>query len=242
MGGLISSIFGGGGPSREMKAAASQEQTLANLLMSNYQGLYGEQQDLFGKLKAAYSPIVAAGPDQQGFSSPVLASLNTQILNSGSAANRAARQASANFAAGQGGGGTSGLQSGIQKQIQASIASNSANQVANAQTNLSLKNFELGRDNFFRSAGGLDALAGLESPTATGGMAGSELSSVFHDESKINDEVNAQRAALAGGIASLAVDAATFGAGGIANMSADSSGLENAGNFFAGGFKSLGNG
>jgi len=238
MGGLLSSIFGSGGPSTAMKTNAAQQQSLSNQLLADFGQRYGQQSQLFSTLQSAYSPIIAAGPGQQGFTSPVLAALNTQAINASGAAARNARQAAGNFSAGQ--NNTSGLTSGIQKQIDASISSSAANQLATAQNNITQKNYELGQQNYWRAAGGIQALAGEENPTPYSGQANESLGQNFSQNTKINDEVNAQKAALAGGITGLALDAATFGAGGIANLGAGESFGEGASDFLKGGWSALG--
>jgi hypothetical protein len=234
---FLGGLFGGG-PSPQMKFTSAQEQSLADTLMANYSQLYGEQQDVFSKLNAAYSPIIAAGPGQQGFTSPVLAALNTQAINSASAANRNARQSVADYGAGR--GNSSGLVSGVQKQLQGEVASASANQLATAQNAITQANYNLGRQNYYTALGGLSSLGGLENPVNTGALASNELTDTFNSATKINDETNAQRAALAGGLVGLGIDAATFGAGGIANLGAGESFGEGVGDFFQGGMSALG--
>jgi len=234
--GFLGAIFGGG-PSHAMENVASHQQSLADSLFANYQERYADQTDLLKSLRNSYMPLVAAGPNQQGFSSPVLATLNTQILNSGAAAARNARQAAGNFTAGQ--NNTSGLTSGITRQINSSINSQAANQVAGAQANLTQKNYELGRDNYFRSVGGMQALAGEENPGQFADLSGSNLNSSYKEQSQINDEKNAQKAALAGGIVSLATDVATAGLGGFANLGPGESFSEGLSDFGKGAFGAL---
>lgn len=240
MGGFLSALMGGGGPSREMKENSAQQQSLANTFMANYSQLYGENQEVLGQLKRSLTPLIAAGPGQQGFTSPVLAALNSQAINGAGAANRNARQAVANFGAGR--ASDSGLTSGVQKQLEASVASNSSNQLANAQNEITQKNYETGRQNYFSALGGEEAMAGFTNPNGAGSLANSELTSSFNSSTKINDEVNAQKAARAGAIASLAMDVGTFGLGGIANLGAGESLGEGFGDFFKGGVGALSGG
>jgi hypothetical protein len=239
MGGLISGLFAGG-PSTAMRMDASQQKSLADSLFANYNERYADQTQMLNQLRSSYAPIISAGPGQQGFTSPVLASLNTQAINSSGAAARNARQAAGNFSAGQ--NGTSGLTSGVTKQINASIDSSAANSLATNQNQITQANYATGQNNYWKAVGGMQALSGEENPTAFSSQAGSNLSENFSQDSKINDEINAQRAAIAGGVVSLAADAATAGAAGIGNLdtTGGSTGLEQTGNFFQGVMSGLG--
>jgi hypothetical protein len=236
MGSLIGGLFGGG-PSTAMKENSAEQASLAREFMADYGQRFGEESAIFNQLRSSYAPLIAAGPGQQGFTSPVLAALNTQAINSSAVANRNAQQAVANFGAGR--ASDSGLKSGVQQQLEASVASNSANQLATAQNQITQANYTTGQQNYWRALGGIDSLAGKENSSATGNLASSQLSSSFGAATKVNDEINAQKAALAGGIASLGIDAATFGMGGIANLGAGESFGEGAKDFLKGGVGAL---
>jgi hypothetical protein len=239
MGGLISGLFAGG-PSTAMRMDASQQKSLADSLFANYNERYADQTQMLNQLRSSYAPIISAGPGQQGFTSPVLSALNTQAINSSGAAARNARQAAGNFSAGQ--NGTSGLTSGITKQINASVNSQAANQLATAQNQITQANYATGQNNYWKALGGFQSLSGEENPTAFSGQAGQNFSENFSQDSKINDELNAQRAAIAGGVTSLALDAATAGAAGIGNLdtTGGSTGGEQIGNFFSGVMSGMG--
>jgi len=231
MGAFLSGLFGGGGPSQQQQDISAKQTSLSNELMQDYSQLYAQQQDTFGMLKNAYSPIVAAGPNQHGFNSAVLNALNTQLINSNAGGYAQAAQAARSFGAGLGGGGTSGLTSGIDKQIQSAIASRSASNLATGETGVTLQDYATGRQNWQTALGGLQNLGAMQSPNAAASGAGSELSSAFGSASKIQDMKNAQQAAMFGGIASLGIDAVTGGLGAIGS-----------GESFLGGLKDFGSG
>lgn len=203
------------GPSSQQQMLAGQSQSMASEFQANFRKQFENQSSILASLNNALSPMVAAGPNQHGFSPDELAALNTKIINTGGAAARNAAQATGTALAGRGGGGDSGLESGVDQQIKATIASKAAGDIANAQNNVQLQDFETGRQNFFNAVSGQKALAGLYDPTAYGslGLKGNETA--FGEATKVQDMKNQKEAAIAGGITSLATGALTFGMGAV---------------------------
>jgi len=202
------------------------------MLQSNYAQRFAGQNDILNKLNESLSPIVEAGPNQQGFSPQELASLTTTAVNNAAAANRNAQQAAGNFAAGQ--NNTSGLQSGVQKQIRGSIASSAANQESNALNQITQANYNQGNQNFWRAQGGMSALSGQYNPAEFGSLSNNANEAAFGEADKIQQEKNAEQAAIAGGIANIGIDFAT---GGLASGAKFGGGL---GGFLKGGLAGLG--
>jgi hypothetical protein len=227
------------GPSSSETRISGQQESLANQLSADFASRFSDQSKLLQQLSSSISPIIQAGPNQQGFSAAENAALNTQAINSSGAAARNARAAAGNFTAGQ--NNTSGLESGVTKQINASIDSSAANNLANEQLGITRANYDTGRQNYFA---GLNALQGVTSqynPGEFSGQAQSGFDSSFKMADKIQQEKNQQEMTIASGITSLAMDAATFGMGGFGNLdtTGGSTGGEQAGNFFSGGLKAL---
>jgi hypothetical protein len=106
---LRGNMFGNCGPSSAESISQGAEQSLAQEMQSNYATRFADQQQVLDRLNQSLSPIVAAGPNQQGFSPKELANLNTQAINTTGAAARNATQAAQTSLAGCGGGGDSGL-------------------------------------------------------------------------------------------------------------------------------------
>ncbi len=227
------------GPSTAVQNDAQQAQSFSNLLTSNYQQQFAQQSSILNALNASLSPIVAAGPNQQGFSAAELADLNTKAINATGAASRNAQQVAANAAAGQ--NNTSGLTSGVQKQIQGAIASQQAGNLANQQSNIQLQNYETGRQNYFNAVSGERALAGEYNPTGYASLTNQAEQQAFNQNHTVEEENNQMSADIIGGITSLAGGAATFGLGGIGNLdrTGGSSFGEQVGNFFSGGANAL---
>lgn len=201
------------GPSSTEKSLEQSQQTFASTLQQNYQTLYGNQLGVLNAINRSLSPILSAGPNQQGFSGPEVAARQTEIINNASAANRAAQQAARTYGAGQGGGGTSGVTSGITKQIESAIGSQAAQTAGSQLDTLTAENYQAGRENYWRAQGGMSALASGYSPNAAAGEATSANQSAFGEAKTIQQQSEETSQMIAGGLTSLAGSALTFGAG-----------------------------
>lgn len=202
------------GPTDQEKQLQGQSQSFATMLQGNYGTLFGQQQNVLNSINKSLSPVLAAGPSQQGFSAQEKAALNTQAINSAGAASRSAQQATANFGAGQGGGSGSGLISGVQKQLQSAVASQSAGQLASAQNQITQADYAQGNTNYWKAQGGMNQLAEGLSPNSAQGGAITENQSSFGQANQIQQQQAQEDQAIAGGIAGLAMDVALPGVGG----------------------------
>jgi hypothetical protein len=225
------------GPSTAVQNDAAQAQSFSNLMQANYQQQFGAQSAILSSLNAALSPIVSAGPNQQGFSPAELSALNSKAISNGGAAYKNAAMALGGQMAGH--ASSSGLESGVDKQLRAGLASSAAGGVANAENNINLQNYETGRQNFFNATSGQRALAGLYDPSSYGKLSAETQQQAFNQNHTVEQENNQMSAGIIGGITSLATGAATFGLGGLANLGAGESFGEGAGDFFKGGFNAL---
>ncbi len=185
------------------------------MLQQNYGTMFGKQLDVLKAIGSSLSPILAAGPNQRGFSADELAARNTQAINAAGAANRAAQQAARTYGAGQGGGGTSGLTSGITKQIEAGIGTQVASNLGATQGQIVQQDYETGRRNYEMAVGGEQALAGQYGGAASSSQGGaiSENQASFGQAKTIQEQQAQKEQMIAGGITSLATTAATGGLG-----------------------------
>jgi hypothetical protein len=201
------------GPSSSETALQQSSQNFASMLQNNYGQLFGSQVGVLNAINRSLSPILAAGPNQQGFSGPELAALQTQAINSAGAANTAAQQAARTYGAGQGGGGTSGVTSGITKQIESAIGSQSAQALGGQEDQIAQANYQQGNANYWRAQGGMNALASGYNAGGTAGEAINENNASFGQANTVNQQQQQEDQMIAGGLTSLAGSALTFGAG-----------------------------
>lgn len=220
------------GPSSSETSLQQMSQSFSSLLQGNYSTLFGNQLDVLNNINKSLSPILAAGPSQQGFSSQELAALNTQAINSAGAASRNAQQAVGNFTAGRGGGGGTGILSGVDAQLKSAVASSSENQLATAQNNITQANYNQGNANYWRAEGGMDQLAAGYSPNAAANAGIEANKTSFGEASTIQQQQQQEDQMIAGGAEALAGGVV----GGIGNLdtTGGSSGGEQIMNFLGG--------
>jgi len=203
------------GPSGDEKSLQASSEGFASTLQKNYGELFKGMSDVLGSISKTFTPIVAAGPSQRGFSPEESAALQTQAVTSSAAAARNAEQAARSFGAGQGGGGTSGLTSGIQQQIEAGIASQGAQAEASKLGQIEAADWQTGRENYWKAAGGLQALGTQYAGAASGAQGGAinENAQAFGQADTIQQQQNQEQAAIASGITGLATSVALPGLG-----------------------------
>lgn len=220
------------GPSSAEKSLQQQSQSFASLLQGNYSTLFGNQLGVLNSIKSALSPILAAGPSQQGFSAAELAARNTAAISNAGAASRNAQQAVGNFTAGRGGGGGTGILSGVDAQLKTAVASSSANQLATEQNKITAENYATGRENYWRAQGGMDQLAAGYSPNAAQGGAINANQESFGEAKTIQDQKMQEAQAIAGGVTGIA----SMAIGGVGNLdtTGGSTGREQVMNFLSG--------
>jgi hypothetical protein len=169
--------------------------------MSNYNTEFAGQQQILGSLMSAFQPMLAAGPDQQGFGPQERAALATQI-GEGTAANYAKASQALNTQLGARGGGNEFLPTGARAQIDEALAAQAAQTQSNQQLQMTAANYAQGRANFGAAAGALSNAAGLMNPTAAAGAASGAGVNAMNSANQIwqqgNEWVGAVGGALGG--------------------------------------------
>jgi len=227
------------GPSGEEQGLEASSSSFSRTLQGAYQTLFGQQQGTLAQLNSRLNQI-ASGTTGPGFGADELNAKTSQIVNQAAANARNVEQAESNLSAGQvfaGQSDTSGLAraSAIRQQLTGEAESAAETQKANALENLTATNYAQGRENAIRTVGGLQTLAGLESPTPYASEAVNENQAAFGQANKINQENNQKWSDIAGGITGLVKTGLSFASGGLANMG-EGSGI---GDFFSGGLQAL---
>lgn len=229
------------GPSIQQKGLASAESQFSTMLSQNYAKNFGAQSQILQNLTNMFTPIASQGPDQQGFGPQELAALQTQSGEGVGTNYNKASVALNNQLAAQG-GGNEFLPTGARAALKGNLASAASNELSQEQLGITRANYAQGRQNWSQATAGLNALAGEYDPNAIAGESNSANSSAFGEATKVQEMQNEKEQAIAGGITSLAMGAASFGAGGMGNLdeTGSSSMGEQFGNFFKGGISALG--
>lgn len=186
----------GGASSAETSINQSQQQMLTTL-MNNYQQMFKGQTGILSSLQNSAAPILAAGPNQYGFSPTEDSALRTLSDTSTANAYQSAKQATDEQMSGVGGGNTF-LPSGTEAGINANIATAAANQRANQQLGITESGYATGRQNYINSANILGGVAGQMNPLGYAGATTNAGSSAFGGASQINQQNNAASQILGG--------------------------------------------
>jgi hypothetical protein len=153
------------------------------------QQTYAEDQALQQQFASIYSPILAKGPNQQGYSTEELEDLNAQAVE-GTAENYegAAKGVGEKLAAE--GGGANPLPSGAQAELQEEVANSAAGTESEEENQINQGNYAQGAANFAQATGALESEEGNLDPegyenAATG--AGSAASTTASEIAQEND-------------------------------------------------------
>lgn len=150
-----------GGASAQAKENEQAQTNFFNGLTQQQGTQFANQQELQDTLTSAYTPIVNAGINQNGYTPDELAELKTSAAETAGANYAGASRA---LAASGAGAGSATDSSGILKEQEAGVATAGANANTVAQNQIELQNKEQGRQNFFTAS---SALGGVNSTAAS---------------------------------------------------------------------------
>jgi hypothetical protein len=204
-----------GGPSSAQVQEAGMEEGFDQTLMNEQATEFGQQQQIMSNLNKSLTPIVEAGPNQEGFSAGELAAMNTKALDdNGANYANAARAVNGQLA---GKSSTSGLATGPQEQIKASLASAAAGNTANEELGITNADYAQGNANWARAEGGLEALNGQYNPTGYASGANTANENAFSEANTDQEESEQGLSSLVGGITGLVSEGAGIASGGLSN-------------------------
>lgn len=186
------------GASKQQTDLAQQGQDLSKAMSADFNATYAEQSDLLGDLNKSLSPIVAAGPSQQGLSPAAAAAQTTQALDTSGAESANLARAVGNSFAGRGGGSSSGLISGIETQAKEQAAAQSENQLATTLNTNTWNNYQLGNQNWRTALAGQTQIAGLENPASLGSLSVQSNSGAYQEATDVADTTAQNLASIAG--------------------------------------------
>lgn len=171
---------------------------------------FGQNQQILQQLQSTYSPILAAGPNQYGFSADEENDLKTSAAESTSRNYTAAAKTLRENQAAQG-GGDSYLPSGVETQQSADLLAAGAHDLSDKQLQIKQAGYAQGYDQFNRAGGAMAGTAGLWNPTAYAGTAnqgGSATGETANQISQANSSWEAPLIGAAGAVATGGLSAA----------------------------------
>ena len=196
------------------------EEEFMNQLQTEQGTQFQNEQVAQNQLQQAWSPIVAGGAYQYGFSTAEDQQLQGNIENAGAQATENTENA-AQLRQQQATGGAGGGPAGGQAAIDAQVAATGAQQTATNLAQEKEAGYQTGRQNFLAATGGEAEVAGLSSPTSYAGAAtkaGTSATGAINlvDQNNANSLVNkAVGGAAQGAFGALGTVASTIGSGNV---------------------------
>jgi hypothetical protein len=157
------------GPSGGEKAIAGEQSALFSQLTAQSQAVFGAGSQVFNQLMGTFSPLVAAGPGQYGFSAAEDAAMRSAAITGIGQGVKNAQQVAAEQAAAKGGI----IPSGAQAAQQAQIATAGGIATGQAETGITEAGYQQGRQNWATAVQGELGLPGVFSPATSAGSAAS---------------------------------------------------------------------
>ena len=208
------------GASGAQKTDAANLSTSSAQIQQEAQQVFGNTSGVFSDLVNAYAPIVAAGPNQQGFSAGSLAAQNSAaITNVGTQYNNAKAAVGNAQAAVTGTGGGSALPSGANIGLNTSIATGAAATEAGELNSIQQADYATGRANFDQAAEGLAGAPQVFNASTQAENAGTNAGTAASNaENQVTSQNQSWMQAVSGALGDVtSVATAGFGKGGAWN-------------------------
>lgn len=199
------------GANKKQQAIGQSQTDLFKTMAAQGQQVFGNSSTVFNDLLNSYAPIVAAGPNQEGFSAPEKAALDSQaITNTGNDYRNASTAVKESESAV--GGGNVALPGGARIGTDLSIADSAAAQTSGELNEINQADYATGRQNFFTAASGLAGSTNVFNPaTSLEGATVNAGSAAANTENEIASQDNSWMSAVAGGLGKIAGSAVTGG-------------------------------
>ena len=141
-------------------AAAAQQTAFTSQMIGEGTSVFGQDSSVFNQLVGTYSPIVKAGPSQEGFSAAESNALNAAAIQNTAAGYRNAAAATKSGVAGFGGGNTLAT-SGVGLNANVAVGEAAANQQATELNKIQQANWSQGNQNWLQATQGLAQAPGV---------------------------------------------------------------------------------
>lgn len=203
------------GATSQQRQVEGQQQTLMSQMQNQAKDIFGDSSQVFQDLNSTFAPIVAAGPNQEGFSAPEKSALDSAAITNTGQAYRNASQAVKEGDAAIGGGNTA-LPGGAEIGAETAVANQGAQQTASALNQIEQADYATGRQNYFEAASGLAGAPNVFSPaTSAGSAAVNSGEAAANTANQIAQENNSWLSAVTGALGGIAGDVVT---GGMTNL------------------------
>jgi hypothetical protein len=187
------------GPSAAQEQLQSSQAQFYDQLRQQDSTQYGEDQAILTQMQSVYAPILAAGPDQFGFTQAESNDLNTQategVATNYANAGKALREEQASE-----GGGNSYLPSGVNEQEKEQLAESASGQQSTEQQQIRQAGYQQGYNKFVQASSALQGTAALLNPNGAANAANAAGSAEGTTAAQIAAENESWMAPLAGAV------------------------------------------
>jgi hypothetical protein len=187
------------GSSGAQQKLSAQQAAFFGELQQSYGTEFAGQQQILNTLTNALTPILQAGPGQQGFSPQEAAAINTQI-GQGVGANYAKASQALNTQLAARGGGNEALPTGASGQLNEALASQAAQTMSGEQLQATEQNYQQGLTNFWNAQGALGGTANIFNPASFAGQTTGAGNAAFGSATQMYNQGNAWIGALGGAL------------------------------------------
>ena len=196
-----------GGSSDTQNQLNQQQIQFYQNMNDSYNKVFGENQAITGALTQAFTPILNAGPGQQGYTPGQMTAMNTSAAENIATNYAQAQRATAQVLSARGGGNDL-LPSSVDANILAQNVNQAAAQRASAQNQITQASYNQGNANWLTAANVLGSTAGLLNPTSYSTATTSAGTSAANEANTINASNNSLWNAAIGSLSSIAGKAA----------------------------------
>ncbi len=160
------SVWKNCGATGAQKSALQSDQAFQKMMTGDYATTFAENQGLMKNLSTNLGQITNAGASQQGMSPQELAAQNSQAINAAAGSNQKIQTAIGEQNAGRS-NATPGVESGIESAERAQAATEVDTGLNNTEANITQKNYDIGRQNYWNAVGETEKLpSAFESPSS----------------------------------------------------------------------------
>ena len=175
------------GASQQQTDLANSQQQFYDTMTKDYSTQFANQNSILSSLQNSLNPIIAAGPNQYGFSKDQENVLNSQaIQGTGQQYANASKAVNENIASA--GGGDEYLPSGVASQQRSQVATAGANQASSQLLGIKQAGYQQGYNTYESALGQLSGVAGMYNPNGTASSANSAGSSANTTLNQIEQE------------------------------------------------------
>jgi hypothetical protein len=195
---------------------ANQQSSAYNTMLNQAQTVFGNSSTVFNDLVNTFTPTVAAGPDQQGFSPAEVSALKSQAITQTGNSYNNAKYAAGEAQAANGGGNVADVNGGSKTATDLSVANGAAATTANEENTIDLNNYATGRQNYDTAVSGLENAPNVfGAATSAENAATGSGSSAASTQNQVAQQNQSWVQAVTGALGGIAGDVVT---GGMSNL------------------------